>query len=150
MISHIIDSSTSPASARDLGTDQLHRRRDDEHHAQEPGARRQRQQPDPRRAGFASTTISPITPGGTGNNNNAVIGCEIKRTQYGVFSSGLNATTKNTGTTVSQNKIDATGPDAVGKGGIYLRFEDNVTLAGNRIGNITSTSASPVFGISLD
>jgi uncharacterized repeat protein (TIGR02543 family) len=100
-------------------------------------------------AGFASTTISFITPGGTGNNNNAVIGCEIKRTQYGVFSSGLNATTKNTGTTVSQNKIDATGPDAVGKGGIYLRFEDNVTLAGNRIGNITSTSASPVFGISL-
>ena len=99
-------------------------------------------------AGFGGTTIS-LTSSGTGNNNNRVQNCLIKRVQYGVYSAGAGAANKNTGTVVTQNNMDAQPPDNLSKGGVFVRFEDGVQISENRIvGLSTFTTTTPV-GIAL-
>ncbi len=96
--------------------------------------------------GSGSSTIS-ATSLGTGNNNNSFINNNISKTQYGIYSQGASAANKNTGTIIIQNLINTVSPNNVAKGGIWTGFENNITISGNRIENLLSTS--DLFAISL-
>ncbi len=98
--------------------------------------------------GFGGSTIALKSPG-NGNNNNRVQNCDVRRAQYGIYSSGYSAASKNSGTVISGNVIDNTPTDAPGQGGIYVRFEDGIRIDHNRIGSISTGTSLPVFGISL-
>jgi uncharacterized repeat protein (TIGR02543 family) len=98
--------------------------------------------------GFGGSTIV-FKSNGSGNNNNRVDNCLIRRVQYGIYSGGFSAAAKNTGTVIHNNRLDATGPDAVGVGGIFVRFEDGVRIDHNVIKNLSTSLAAESFGISL-
>src|SRR5262249_8373919 len=76
-------------------------------------------------AGFGGTTIS-VTSTGSGNNNNKVESCNVSKTQYGIYSAGASAGSKNTGTVIRNNLVNTASPNNVSIGGIYVRFEDGV------------------------
>jgi len=98
--------------------------------------------------GSGSSTIA-ITSLGTGNSNNAYINNNISKTQYGIYSQGASAANKNTGTVINQNLINTASPDNVQIGGVFVGFESNITVSGNNIANMSTSSVSPAFGISM-
>ena len=73
--------------------------------------------------GSGSSTIS-VTSTGTGNNNNTYQNNNISATQYGIYSGGASATNRNTGTVITQNAINTASPNNVGKGGIFVKFDN--------------------------
>jgi uncharacterized repeat protein (TIGR02543 family) len=94
--------------------------------------------------GFGASTIGLIS-GGTGNNNNTIDNCLVRRVQYGIYSAGFSINSKTTGTTITRNEINAAAPNNVTKAGIIVRFENNVTISQNKIAEIvTAESVSPV------
>lgn len=92
--------------------------------------------------GFGGSTITN-TSTGTGNNNNAVVNCDIRLAQIGVYSMGNSAATKNSGTNISANTITQ-----LSKAGIYVGFENGITITQNTVRNILQGS-NTVYGISL-
>lgn len=84
---------------------------------------------------------------GTQNNNNAYINNSISKTQYGIYSQGLNIGSKNSGTVINQNLINTVAPNNTSRGGIIVGFEDNISISGNSISEIALTSSPDVFGI---
>ncbi|MBL0357928.1 MAG: hypothetical protein IPP72_14085 [Chitinophagaceae bacterium] len=95
--------------------------------------------------GAGSSTISTSSLG-AGNNNNAYVNNNISKTQYGIYSQGTSAASKNTGTVINQNFINTVSPNNVGVGGILAGFENSITISGNTISEINGTSDR--FGIS--
>ncbi len=98
--------------------------------------------------GSGSATIS-ITSLGTGNNNNSFVNNNISKTQYGIYSQGASAANKNTGTVINQNLVNTVSPNNVQVGGIWVGFESGVTISGNNIGHINTSTITPAFGITL-
>jgi len=96
--------------------------------------------------GSGSSTIGTSSLG-TGNNNNSFINNNISKTQYGIYSQGASAGSKNSGTTINQNLINTASPNNVAKGGIQVGFENNITISGNSISGMTQSSSPDVFGI---
>ncbi len=95
--------------------------------------------------GSGSATIS-TTSLGTSNNNNAFINNNISAVQYGIYSQGASAAAKNTGTIINQNLINTSVNT---RGGIWVGFENNITISGNTISNIARVSGgSSIFAIS--
>ncbi len=93
------------------------------------------------------TSSIGITSLGTQNNNNAYINNSISKTQYGIYSQGLNIGSKNSGTVINQNLLNTVAPNNTSRGGIIVRFEDNISISGNSISEIALTSSPDVFGI---
>src|SRR5205823_8725069 len=61
-------------------------------------------------AGSGSSTII-ISSVGTGNNNNTFQNCNISKVSYGIYSGGASAGSKNTGTVITQNVMNAASPN---------------------------------------
>jgi Cadherin-like beta sandwich domain/Fibronectin type III domain len=97
--------------------------------------------------GSGSSTIS-ITSLGTGNNNNTFQNNSISKTQYGIYSSGLSAATKNTTNIIADNAINTASPNNVATAGILVGFENNITISGNNISGVSQAGSPDVFGIS--
>jgi hypothetical protein len=89
--------------------------------------------------GSGSPTIG-TTSLGTGNNNNRIENNVISRTQNGIYTQGASAANKNTGNVITQNVMNAVSPDNVQIAGIRVGFEDGITISGNTIANLASTS----------
>ena len=83
-----------------------------------------------------------------GNNNNVVQNNSVQATQYGIYSYGVSATVKNTGTVITQNDLNATGTSALGRVGIIVGFEDGIQITRNAIDGIVYTASGDVAGIS--
>ena len=84
---------------------------------------------------------------GTGNSNNAYINNNIKKTQHGIYSQGASAINKNTGTIINQNQINTSSPDNVQISGVWVGFENSITISGNEIAHLLGSSTTA--GISL-
>jgi len=98
--------------------------------------------------GSGSATIA-VTSTATGNNNNAFVNNNISKTKYGIYSGGANAGNKNTGTVINQNLINTVSPNNVAAGGILVGFENNITISGNVISEMSSAAATDLFAISV-
>lgn len=96
--------------------------------------------------GSGSATISNSSLG-TDNDSNSFINCKVSRTQIGIYSAGASAGNKNQGTVISNNELNSVSPNNIQLRGILVGFENNITVSGNKVGNITS--GSTVYGISL-
>ena len=96
-------------------------------------------------AGAGSATISTSSLG-TANNNNSFVNNNISGVQYGIYTQGASAANKNTGTIINQNLINTS---ANTRGGIWVGFENNITISANNVSNIAQTSSPDVFGITL-
>jgi hypothetical protein len=100
--------------------------------------------------GSGNNAIS-ITSTGTSNNSNTYQNNNISKTQYGIYSGGLSAVAKNTGTVVTQNLMNTVSPNNIGKGGVFAKFEDGIQINRNTISEISFGAAfnPSVFGIAL-
>ncbi len=100
--------------------------------------------------GIFSGGTSSIATGttGSGNNNNTYQNNDIKKCQYGIFTTG-NSTTKNTGTTIAQNKLDNASPNNIGQVGIAAYYENGISITENTVGSFTNSGSVDVLGISL-
>ncbi|MEO6612517.1 MAG: PKD-like domain-containing protein [Chitinophagaceae bacterium] len=104
--------------------------------------------------GSGSSTIS-ITSAGTSNINNQFVNNSITKCQYGIYSGGLSAAVKNTGTIIAQNLMnDPVTANNIKIGGILVRNEDGILIAANKIENITmhdgtTGNTGTTFGIVL-
>ena len=103
-------------------------------------------------AGSGSSTIG-ITSAGTGNNNNTFQNCNITKTQYGIYSGGASGGSKNTGTVITQNVMNAASPNNITTGGILVNFEDGIQITRNDISVLkndgTIGTSNTAFGIAL-
>ncbi|HMR90429.1 MAG TPA: hypothetical protein PKD51_19845, partial [Saprospiraceae bacterium] len=99
--------------------------------------------------GCGSSTIG-IASLGSLNNNNSYINNNISKTQYGIYSQGATIGAKNTGTVINQNLVNTVAPNNVRRAGVFVGFENNISISGNSISEIASaTSVEDVFGITL-
>ncbi|MFM9988082.1 T9SS type A sorting domain-containing protein [Flavobacterium sp.] len=98
--------------------------------------------------GSGSSTIS-MSSLGTLNNNNSFVNNAISKTQFGIYSQGASAGSKNSGTIINQNIMNTVAPNNVAKGAIVVGFENNIAIVANAISEIAQTSSPDVFGISL-
>lgn len=98
--------------------------------------------------GAGGATISS-TSAGASNNNISFINNDIRACQFGIYSSGANATTKNQNFVANQNIINSTGTSSVGLSGIYCNYTNNVTVSGNTIGDIASSASQDIVAINL-
>ncbi|MDI9258542.1 beta strand repeat-containing protein, partial [Flavobacterium sedimenticola] len=91
--------------------------------------------------GSGSSTISSSSLG-TGNNNNSFVNNNITKVQIGIYSQGASAANKNTGTIINQNQINGTvaSSNNVRIAGIFVGFENNITISGNNIANVSGSS----------
>jgi len=96
--------------------------------------------------GFGGATVDTA---GIDNDGNRVENCDIRRTQVGIASRGANLANMNSGTVLTRNLLNSTGPDSLGRGGILAAFEDGIQITENAIGGIVSAGSTDVFGISL-
>ncbi len=92
-----------------------------------------------------------ITVGSSGTNNDNLffINNDIRACQYGIFSGGLNAATKNQGVTVNQNFLDNTAPNNIGLSGIVVNLTNNIVVSGNTVGNIANTASADIAAINV-
>jgi Secretion system C-terminal sorting domain len=88
--------------------------------------------------GSGSTAIGTSSLG-NGNNNNRIENNDIRKAQYGIYSQGASAASKNTGNVFNQNLLNAASTNNIGKGGIVLGFENNVQVQYNNIANLSSS-----------
>jgi hypothetical protein len=98
--------------------------------------------------GFAGATVA-LASTGNGNAANRVENCDVRRVQYGIYSSGLSAAAKNTGTVIRGNELGSSGTSSIGTGGILVRFEDGVEIDHNHVANLANSLNGSMFGISL-
>ncbi len=98
--------------------------------------------------GFGGPTIA-VTGSGTNNHNNRIQNCRVRRTQWGLFTSGASAAVKNNGTVITENVMDGTAGDNLSRGGILARFENNLTISRNRIENVANGINENAIGIAL-
>ena len=99
--------------------------------------------------GMGSSTVGTSSLG-TGNNSNTIQNNNISKTQYGIYSQGASAASKNTGNVITGNLINTASPNNVAIGGILVGFEDGVQVTGNNIsGILQTTSTATTFGIEL-
>ena len=99
--------------------------------------------------GMGSNAIG-ISSFGAGNNANTIQNNNISKTQYGIYSQGTSAGSKNTGNIITQNLINTVSPNNVRRAGILVGFETNIQITQNNVSEIASNSSSEdVFGISL-
>lgn len=96
--------------------------------------------------GTSSVSLSSL---GNNNNNNTIQNNNISKTQYGIYSQGASAASKNTGNVITQNLINTASPNNVAIGGIITGFENNLQVTQNNVSGIALTSSPDVFGISL-
>ena len=96
---------------------------------------------------LAGIALGGATPGtaGTDNDNNRIENCTVKRSIYGIYSSGQNAANPNTGSVITMNDLSATGADRVRRVGIVVFNESGVQITENSVGGIdTNESADGV------
>jgi hypothetical protein len=98
-------------------------------------------------AGFGGSTISLSANSSSANNSNTIQNNDIRACQYGIVSNGVSTTIRNTGTVISQNIMNNSGANALGRGGIVVRNDNGVIVSQNLIGNISN--GSTIWGISL-
>jgi hypothetical protein len=74
---------------------------------------------------------------------------DIRRASVGVFSNAALVAGNGSGTTVTQNKIDNTGPNAILMVGVYMQGVDGGTISNNVVGNFVNTDNNEDTGIWL-
>ena len=90
----------------------------------------------------ATNTANPGYFNGLNFTNN-----EVKKSYVAYF---LNSSTGNgSNVTVSNNKLNNSGVDAIRNGGIYIVGFNGITVTGNSIGNFDTASGESDFGIAL-
>ena len=99
--------------------------------------------------GMGGTTTPSITNYGTNNNDNTIRNNAVSRVKYGIYTKGLNATTKNTGNIITRNVLNAESPDNIAIGGILVGFEDAIEISRNVISGMSMAATADIFGISL-
>lgn len=99
-----------------------------------------------------SSTIS-ISSIGADNDNNRVQNNNITKTSYGIYSGGVSAVNKNTGTVITQNVMNAASPNNITTGGILVNFDDGAQISQNDISVFkhdgTTGTTNTAFGIAL-
>ncbi|HEV7398269.1 MAG TPA: DUF4214 domain-containing protein, partial [Pyrinomonadaceae bacterium] len=99
--------------------------------------------------GMGSSSISTSSLG-VANNFNTIQNNSVGKATWGIFTQGASAASKNTGNVITQNLLNNASPNNVKVGGMLVRFEDNVQITRNNVGEFTSNnSGEDVFGISL-
>ena len=98
--------------------------------------------------GSGSATVSTSSLG-TGNNNNSFVNNNISKSQFGIYSQGASAASKNSGTVINQNLVNTVSPNNVATIGILVGFENSISIAGNNVGGMEKPGSPDVFGISL-
>lgn len=98
--------------------------------------------------GSGGTTVG-YTSNGNGNHFNRFENNSISATQTGIFTRGTSAASKNSGTIINQNLLNAAAPDNLRNNGIFTNFEDNITISGNVLANITNGISNDIIGINL-
>ena len=99
--------------------------------------------------GSGSSTIS-LASLGTGNNGNTIQNNNISKVQFGIYSQGASAASKNSGNVITKNVMTTASPNGIGKGGILVGFENGIQITENAISDISNgVSSFDAFGISL-
>lgn len=96
--------------------------------------------------GIASSAVSTSSRG-VDNDYNTIENCELKRAQYGIYTSGASATNKTIGTRLLNNKIRSAAPDNIQIAGILSSFEDSIQIRSNIISEMSR--GTDVAGIIL-
>ncbi|MCC7505907.1 MAG: PKD domain-containing protein, partial [Saprospiraceae bacterium] len=97
-------------------------------------------------AGSGSSTIG-ASSFGVGNDNNSFINNKVQKTQYGIYSGGASVVNKNLGTVINLNELNSASPNNILRTGILVKFEDNILISGNSIGNTNTTELTASHGI---
>ncbi len=97
--------------------------------------------------GAGGNTISTTSTGA--NNNISFVNNNISAVQLGIYTSGVNATTKNQNFVANNNLMNTASPGNVGLTGIFANFTNNITVSGNTINGIVNASSSDVSGINI-
>jgi subtilisin-like proprotein convertase family protein len=96
--------------------------------------------------GSGSTTVGTASRG-TGNNSNRIENNDVGACQYGIYTSGLDAVTKNSATVISQNVMTNASPNNIDVAGIHAAYEDALVINANRIDQIIRSGSPDAFGI---
>lgn len=100
----------------------------------------------------STTTLMGIGSGGSSisttslgldNDNNTYENNAVSSCQIGIYSAGASALNKNEVTAIRYNVLSTHGA-----AGIFVRFENAVTITGNSVDNVTTTASADVVGIS--
>ncbi|MEP6793992.1 MAG: hypothetical protein ABJB16_06680, partial [Saprospiraceae bacterium] len=94
--------------------------------------------------GTSSVSVSSL---GTNNSNNTIQNNNVSKTQYGVYSQGASTGTKNQGNMISGNLLNTVSPNNIKQGGILVGFENSISISGNTVDGISSSS--DCFGIAV-
>ncbi|MES2704259.1 MAG: T9SS type A sorting domain-containing protein [Bacteroidota bacterium] len=89
------------------------------------------------------------TSSGNGNNNNRFENNSIRAVQTGIFSRGASAANKNNGTVINQNVMNEAAPGNLRNNGIFTGFENNITISGNELANISNGASNDIIAINL-
>jgi subtilisin-like proprotein convertase family protein len=98
--------------------------------------------------GSGGTAIT-LTSTGAGNSFNRIENNSIVATQTGIYTRGASAANKNEGTVINLNEMVGTAGDNLRNNGILTGFENNITISGNKIANITNGISQDIIAISL-
>ncbi|MBK8464832.1 MAG: hypothetical protein IPL32_03295 [Chloracidobacterium sp.] len=100
---------------------------------------------------LASIALGGTTPGtaGTDNDGNRVENCSLKRSIYGIFSSGLSLANQNTGTVITMNETSATTGDRIRRVGIVVFNESAPSITLNSLNGISTNESSDAVGIGV-
>ncbi|HMC97791.1 MAG TPA: hypothetical protein VKG92_09065, partial [Flavobacteriales bacterium] len=74
---------------------------------------------------------------------------DVRKAKYGIVSQGVSAATKNTGTNISMNLVNAVSPNNVGDAGILVGYEDGTIISCNRVANLVAAASTDALGISV-
>jgi subtilisin-like proprotein convertase family protein len=98
--------------------------------------------------GMGGTTIG-YTSSGNGNNNNRIENNSVVAAQTGIFTRGASAANKNSSNVINQNVMTGSGTMSLRNNGIFANFENNITISGNYLANITNGISNDIIGINL-
>ncbi|MFN0278954.1 MAG: beta strand repeat-containing protein, partial [Pyrinomonadaceae bacterium] len=100
---------------------------------------------------LAGISMGGTTPGtsGTDNDNNRVENCSLKRSIYGVFSSGLSLANQNTGTVITMNETSSTTGDRIRRVGIVVFNESGPSITLNSLNGISTNESADGVGIGV-
>ncbi len=98
--------------------------------------------------GISIGGATPGTPATGPNNSNRVENCTVKRSIFGIFTSGV-AATPTTGTVITQNDISATTTDRVSRVGIVVFNENGIQITENSVGGLSITTSNDAIGIGV-
>ncbi len=86
---------------------------------------------------------------GAGNNGNRIENDSISAVQTGIFSMGASAANKNNSNVINQNLLNSPTPGNLRNNGILVGFENEISISGNKIANITNGVSNDIIGISV-